>query len=115
MDSASIFVSPALYEPFGLAVLEAANAGCALLLADIPSFRELWDDAALFVDVHDGAEILSGLQSLCRDELLRAKLQRAATERALEYSVAKMVKASCTLYTSLIAPASRMHEEGMLA
>ena len=37
------------YEPFGLAVLEAAQAGCALLLSDIPTFRELWDGAALFV------------------------------------------------------------------
>ena len=39
----------ALYEPFGLAVLEAAQAGCALVLSDIPTFRELWDGAALFV------------------------------------------------------------------
>ena len=36
-------VSPALYEPFGLAVLEAAQAGCALVLSDIPTFRELWE------------------------------------------------------------------------
>ena len=44
-----IFVSAARYEPFGLAVLEAAQAGCALVLSDIPTFRELWDGAALFV------------------------------------------------------------------
>ena len=39
----------ARYEPFGLAVLEAAQAGCALVLSDIPTFRELWDGAAMFV------------------------------------------------------------------
>ena len=37
-----VFVSAARYEPFGLAVLEAAQAGCALVLSDIPTFRELW-------------------------------------------------------------------------
>jgi glycosyltransferase involved in cell wall biosynthesis len=48
-----VFVSAALYEPFGLAVLEAAQAGCPLVLSDIPSFRELWDGAALFVPRRD--------------------------------------------------------------
>ena len=48
MARTAVFVSPALYEPFGLAVLEAAQAGCALVLSDIPTFRELWDGAALF-------------------------------------------------------------------
>ena len=41
LQRASIFVSPAIYEPFGLSVLEAAAAGCALVLSDIPTFREL--------------------------------------------------------------------------
>jgi glycosyltransferase involved in cell wall biosynthesis len=44
-----VFVSASRYEPFGLAVLEAARAGCALLLSDIPTFRELWAGAAAFV------------------------------------------------------------------
>src|SRR3546814_625675 len=43
MGRAAIFASPARYEPFGLAVLEAALSGCGLVLGDIPTFRELWD------------------------------------------------------------------------
>ncbi|MFA7431853.1 MAG: glycosyltransferase family 4 protein, partial [Rhodospirillaceae bacterium] len=42
MARAGVFASPARYEPFGLAVLEAALSGCALVLSDIPTFRELW-------------------------------------------------------------------------
>src|SRR5207253_1364845 len=34
-----IFASAALYEPFGLSVLEAAHAGCALVVSDIPTHR----------------------------------------------------------------------------
>ena len=47
---AAVFASLARYEPFGLSVLEAALSGMRLVLADIPSFRELWDGAAIFVD-----------------------------------------------------------------
>ena len=43
---ASIYALPARYEPFGLSALEAALAGCALVLGDIPSLREVWGDAA---------------------------------------------------------------------
>jgi glycosyltransferase involved in cell wall biosynthesis len=50
---ASVFASLAKYEPFGLSVLEAALSGMRLVLADIPSFRELWDGAATFVDRAD--------------------------------------------------------------
>jgi glycosyltransferase involved in cell wall biosynthesis len=47
MRRAAIFAAPSRYEPFGLAVVEAAIVGAALVLADIPTFRELWSDAAL--------------------------------------------------------------------
>src|SRR6187551_3747465 len=50
MDRASVFAHPARYEPFGLAPLEAARAGCALVLGDIPSLREIWGDAAVYAD-----------------------------------------------------------------
>ena len=39
---AAVFAAPARYEPFGLAILEAARDRCALVLGDIPSLRELW-------------------------------------------------------------------------
>jgi glycogen(starch) synthase len=40
---------PARYEPFGLSVLEAALSGCALVLGDIASLREVWGGAACYV------------------------------------------------------------------
>src|SRR5215216_1784745 len=46
---ASVFASPARYEPFGLSILEAGLAGCALVVGDVPSLREVWRDAAVFV------------------------------------------------------------------
>lgn len=101
MRRAAIFVAPALYEPFGLTVLEAADCGCALVLADIPSFRELWDGAALFVDPRDNERLAEALQMLAHDNALRARLQRRAQKRARRYSLDAMVDDYCDLYGRL--------------
>ncbi|HLL56175.1 MAG TPA: glycosyltransferase family 4 protein, partial [Myxococcaceae bacterium] len=61
---AAIYALPARYEPFGLSVLEAAQAGCALVLGDIASQRELWDGAAVFVPPDDHAALEAALHAL---------------------------------------------------
>jgi glycosyltransferase involved in cell wall biosynthesis len=98
MRRAAIFVSPALYEPFGLAVLEAATAGCALVLADLPSFRELWAGAALFVNPRQPDEIYAALDRLCRDHELRRLFQNAALRRSHRYSLEAMTDAYLAAY-----------------
>ncbi|MCK1360925.1 glycosyltransferase family 4 protein [Bradyrhizobium sp. 199] len=100
---AAVFVSPALYEPFGLSVLEAAAEGCALVLSDIPSFRELWSGAALFFDPTDSEALHRALATLCADEAQRARLQRSAYEHSLTYSLTRMTNAYLRLYQSLVA------------
>ena len=102
MQRAAIFAAPARYEPFGLAVLEAAAAGCALLLADIPTFRELWSGAAWFADPADPSAIRAGLERLCGDEALRRSLQQAARQRSRRYSVATMANRYRSLYARLL-------------
>jgi glycosyltransferase involved in cell wall biosynthesis len=101
MQRASILASPAVYEPFGLSVLEAAAAGCALVLSDIDSFRELWDGAALFVDAREGAEWQAALASLTRNDALREELQRRAARRARRYSLRETVRAYIELYENI--------------
>jgi glycosyltransferase involved in cell wall biosynthesis len=111
LQHAAIFVSPALYEPFGLSVLEAAASGCALVLSDIPTFRELWDGAALFVDPADACALHRALARLCADDRERARLQSAARQRSHRYPLAHTAKAYRSLYEDLMAshaaPASR--------
>jgi glycosyltransferase involved in cell wall biosynthesis len=107
MQRAAIFVSPARYEPFGLSVLEAASAECALILSDIPTFRELWDGAALFVDLADDRALHRALAGLCADDRERARLQRAARERSEKYSLARTTDAYRALYQRLQATHSR--------
>jgi glycosyltransferase involved in cell wall biosynthesis len=105
MRRAAIFVSPALYEPFGLGVLEAASSGCALVLSDIPTFRELWDGAALFADPRDPAALTKAVTTLCRDAKLRMDLNSKARTRAARYPLDTIVERYCALYGQLAADA----------
>nr|WP_314446687.1 glycosyltransferase family 4 protein [uncultured Sphingomonas sp.] len=97
-----IFVSAALYEPFGLAVLEAAQAGCALVLADRPVFRELWNDVALFIDPLDEHAIAAVIDRLVNDTAERQRLGSAAALRAERYSPDQTASAMLDLYAGLV-------------
>ncbi len=106
--SASVFVSVAHYEPFGLAVLEAAQAGCALVLSDIPTFRELWDCAALFVDPDDPAGLADVLRSLIRLPGRCAHLGDLAQQRAASFGVEQMVTATWQIHRDLHREPARL-------
>ena len=74
LGRAAIYALPARYEPFGLSVLEAALAGCSLVLGDIDSLRELWDGCALFVPPDDDGALEEALNGLIRDAVQRRRL-----------------------------------------
>lgn len=97
-----VFVSAATFEPFGLAVLEAASAGCALVLSDITTFRELWDGAAIFVPPNDPAVIAAAVERVLADPQERQRLGAAASERASHYSIPRMAAAMTAHYRALL-------------
>lgn len=101
MARAGIFCSPARYEPFGLGVLEAALAGCPLVLGATPSLIELWGNAAHFVPPNDRDALQGALEDLIADEEARRQLGRAAREKALRFSRTAMVQGYLRLYTEL--------------
>ncbi len=89
MQTARVFAAPALYEPFGLAVLEAAQAGLPLVLADIPTFRELWGGVAVFLPARDPAAWADALTTLHADPATCEQLGSAARTRAADYGPAR--------------------------
>jgi glycosyltransferase involved in cell wall biosynthesis len=93
-----VYASAALYEPFGLSVLEAAHAGCALVLSDIPTHREIWGGAAIFVPAPDSDAFASAIQDLLDDRDERQQLGQLAHARAQLYTPERMARAMADTY-----------------
>jgi glycosyltransferase involved in cell wall biosynthesis len=108
---ASVFAAPALYEPFGLGPLEAALAGCTLVLGDIPSLREVWGDAALFADPRDDDALADALRLVISDTAARRRLARAAAERARRFTPKRMAEGYLDAYERLVTAARLEREE----
>jgi glycogen(starch) synthase len=106
LAEASIYASPAYYEPFGLGALEAALSECALVLGDIATLRELWSDAALFVPPNDHDALRACLADLIERPSLRAHLGRAARARGLRYSLERMTRGYLDAYADIVAAGS---------
>jgi glycosyltransferase involved in cell wall biosynthesis len=101
MDRASIFALPARYEPFGLSALEAAHHGCALVLGDIASQREVWGDSAIFVPPDDDEALAATIDSLAANADLRGRLGSRAVARAETYTPDRMVEGTLAVYASV--------------
>jgi glycosyltransferase involved in cell wall biosynthesis len=98
---ASIYVLPARYEPFGYSALEAALAGCALVLGDIPSLREIWGSAATFVPPDDSLALRQSLQKLIERPALRREMAKRANSRARQFTPDRMASAYVDVYESV--------------
>lgn len=104
---ASVFVQPSVYEPFGLAPLEAALAGCALVLGDIPSLREVWGDAAVYVPARRPAELAEAVNALLGDAARLSRYADAAGRRARTFTAARMARGYALLYRELARSGGR--------
>lgn len=101
MARASIFAAPARYEPFGVSILEAALSGCALVLGDIPSLREVWGNAALYVGVDDESGLAGAIRKLIEDPALRADYAANAHLRAQLFTATRHARAIADLYETI--------------
>lgn len=91
-----IFVFPTQAETFGLAAVEAANAGVPSVVTDLPVLREVLSfegrPTALFVDAADQAKLSAAVSQLLTDQALSDELQQNARGLRLRYSVDAMVE-----------------------
>ncbi|MFN2284624.1 MAG: glycosyltransferase, partial [Anaerolineae bacterium] len=84
----SVFALTALYEPFGLAPLEAAAAGLALVVTQnggpSESLRDEQTEYAVLVDPTDPADIARGLSRLLASPETVAEFARRGRQRVLD-------------------------------
>ena len=102
LATSRFFISPSLYDSFGLTTLEAAERGCVLLLSDIESNHEIWQDNALYFDPRDLESLIKLTHELSDSPALVAKMGEKAKTRASEFSIEKMVQNYFQLYQSML-------------
>jgi glycogen synthase len=100
---AAMYAATSRYEPFGLAPVEAALSRCALVANDIPSFHELWGDAALYFDTNNARSLVTAIERLRSNPDLRQQLGNRAYQRALlRFTASRMVADYMALYEALV-------------
>lgn len=114
LGRAAVFALPARYEPFGLCALEAALSGCALVLGDIPSLREIWGDAAVFVPPDSPEALEAALRRMIDDEAHRAAVAARCRARAGWYTPGRMARGYLDVYAR-IATGERVRAAGAAA
>jgi glycosyltransferase involved in cell wall biosynthesis len=104
---ASIYAATARYDPLGMPALEAAFSRCAIVANDIPSFREVWGDAALYFRTNDAASLAESIRLLNDDRPMRRAYAELAYTRARErFTTKRMIDDCLQLYRSLASVAS---------
>jgi glycosyltransferase involved in cell wall biosynthesis len=104
---AAVYAATPRYEPLGMATLDAALSRCAIVANDIPSFREVWGDAALYFQTNNAGSLAEILGELDSDRPLRQSYADRAYARARERFTAKrMIDDYLELYRSLISSKS---------
>jgi glycogen synthase len=101
-SDAAIYAATSRYEPFGLAPVEAALSRCALVVNNIPTFRELWGDAAFYFQQNDATSLAVAIRLLSEHSSLRSEYGTRAYQHALRhYAADKMVSEYENIYSSL--------------
>jgi glycosyltransferase involved in cell wall biosynthesis len=100
---AMAFVYPSFYEGFGLPPLEAMACGTPALVSNIPTFRELTCGAAALADPRSVDDLATGLERICFDKNLRARLSEEGPRVAGQYTWERAAVHLVKLYTEVFS------------
>lgn len=110
-----LFVAPSTgMESFGIVLLEAMAAGCAIVCSDIAGYRAVVANAAVLVPPKHSAELARAIGELASNPHLRSELANAGRARVKSFDWATLVGDVRAEYLAAIAArqgdvASRKH------
>jgi glycosyltransferase involved in cell wall biosynthesis len=97
MQGAAVYVTPSLYEGFGLSVLEAMACGIPVIAANRTSFPEIVADNGLLVEPRV-EPVAAALQSILTDDALAHRLGSAGLERSRAFDWRRTAEQTVAVY-----------------
>jgi glycosyltransferase involved in cell wall biosynthesis len=102
---AAVLLHIALYEGFGLPILEAMAAGLPVVTSNVGAMRELGEDAARLVNPLDVDEVAGALEQVLVDDPLRRRMVDAGRRRADRLSWERTVEKTVEAYRRALGEA----------
>jgi glycosyltransferase involved in cell wall biosynthesis len=84
MQNADLFLSPTLYEGFGLAIAEAMACGCIVVTSKMGAVIEVAGPCAVYVDGSSYLDIYEAIRNLLASQSSNRLLSESATSRISE-------------------------------
>ncbi len=91
-QNADVFVTPSLYEGFGLPILEAMSYGVPVICSDNSSLPEVAGSAGLLVDPNNTQEIAEAINRVLNNVDLREEMVKRGFENAKKFSWEKCAR-----------------------
>lgn len=84
--NAELFIYASFYEGFGIPPLEAMASGCPVVLSDIPVFKEIFGDAAMYVKPGDAQGMAKKIIEILNTPQLKNILIQKGYKKSKEYT-----------------------------
>jgi glycosyltransferase involved in cell wall biosynthesis len=101
--AATLFVFPSYLETFGHPLLEAMASGIPVVAADIPVFREIACDAALYADPHSVEALAGAMERVLTEGELRDALVLRGRERVCQFGWDRTASRLSSLFDQVLA------------
>lgn len=100
---ATLYCQPSFYEGFGLPVLEAISAGCAVVASRIQAHVEIAGDGVLYANPHSANDMAQMIGEVAKDKNLQESLVKKGQKILESYTWENTAKGTLSVYKKILS------------
>ncbi len=99
---AEYYISSSIAEGFGLPLLEAMKYRTPMLLSNIPVYKEIASNAAVYFDPYNVYSLINIINDILNNSILKKELKNKGVNRVKLFSINNMITNTIDVYKSLM-------------